>query len=570
MASLPGATVPESDADMPSDHDRHHHPAGLLRPRLSRRRVLHVAAGAIAVGTLSDAIGIASAQEQIIEPMNPQTPPPPAEETPTPAASQGIELTDTQLPDATPSRYFASTGHNLTTPFLQPWLDAGGEAVLGQPLSEGRFVDTDGTIQQTFETLTLVYNPALDAPLTMQALPLPKDLVGKLASSQARAAVGGCDGTDASCEFVPESNHTMSGEIGSFWEMHGGMSLFGPPLSEPFKKGSLTTQVFERAVLDRDAAGKVTLRKVMVDLVASSDLASDPAFVPAPPTLGRTSLVKSEDGLRLRAAPSADGEVRVVLPDNAEFVAADAGSSEWVPGYVDGYSGWVSAKYLAPPEALPEIDRQHWDLSVWQGAALGETNLRATPTTSAKKVKTLAFGDPVVVTDWVEGEEVFEGADIWAKLKDGSYVYARNIGRSAPIAPTPVPPDAPEYGKWIDVNLTQQLMIAYEDRTVVRTCPMTSGMPGWETPEGYFAINTRVANETMESGSIGAESFFKLKNVLFTQYFTDVGHAIHFAWWRTKETIGRPGSHGCLNLLLDDSQFFWDWGEIGTPVICHY
>ena len=30
----------------------------------------------------------------------------------------------------------------------------------------------------------------------------------------------------------------------------------------------------------------------------------------------------------------------------------------------------------------------------------------------------------------------------------------------------------------------------------------------------------------------------------------------YFAWWRSERTIGRPGSHGCLNLLLDDARFF--------------
>jgi lipoprotein-anchoring transpeptidase ErfK/SrfK len=73
----------------------------------------------------------------------------------------------------------------------------------------------------------------------------------------------------------------------------------------------------------------------------------------------------------------------------------------------------------------------------------------------------------------------------------------------------------------------------------------------------------------MSSGAIGAEHFFKLEDVLYTQYFTDEGHAIHYAWWRTPETIGRPGSHGCLNVLLDDSAFMWDWAEVGTPVIVH-
>ena len=60
------------------------------------------------------------------------------------------------------------------------------------------------------------------------------------------------------------------------------------------------------------------------------------------------------------------------------------------------------------------------------------------------------------------------------------------------------------------------------------------------------------------------------RDVLFTQYFSARGHAIHYAWWRTAETIGRPGSHGCLHTLLDDARFLWDWATIGTPVLVHY
>jgi lipoprotein-anchoring transpeptidase ErfK/SrfK len=94
-------------------------------------------------------------------------------------------------------------------------------------------------------------------------------------------------------------------------------------------------------------------------------------------------------------------------------------------------------------------------------------------------------------------------------------------------------------------------------------------MAGWETPPGFYSILSRIANETMSSGAIGAENHFRLDDVLFTQYFTDLGHALHFAWWRTKETIGRPGSHGCVNLLLDDARYLWDWAALGTPVYVH-
>jgi lipoprotein-anchoring transpeptidase ErfK/SrfK len=29
------------------------------------------------------------------------------------------------------------------------------------------------------------------------------------------------------------------------------------------------------------------------------------------------------------------------------------------------------------------------------------------------------------------------------------------------------------------------------------------------------------------------------------------------------------GLHGCINLLLEDARFFWDWAELGTPVYVH-
>jgi lipoprotein-anchoring transpeptidase ErfK/SrfK len=158
---------------------------------------------------------------------------------------------------------------------------------------------------------------------------------------------------------------------------------------------------------------------------------------------------------------------------------------------------------------------------------------------------------------------------MWAKIGNDRYVYSRNIGRNAPVLPTPLPVDAPTWGKWIDINLVQQLLTAYDGSSPVRTIEVTTGMAGWETPVGFYSILHRVANETMNSGAIGAENHYRLDDVLFTQYFTDFGHALHFAWWRTKETIGRPGSHGCVNLLLDDARFFWDWAELGTPVYVH-
>ncbi|MBA3275351.1 MAG: L,D-transpeptidase family protein [Chloroflexia bacterium] len=465
-------------------------------------------------------------------------------------------------------RYFAQTGHNLDEPFLSAWNLAGGETGPGYPISEPRLIENDGTIRQDFEAFALTYDPNAEADEALRTVALPESVVNGIARGTASRKVLACSSEQDACQFFAATGHTVSGDFAAYWEDHGERQLLGLPLSEPATSGGTTVQAFEQAVLEMDASGQVTMRKMNTEIAMQSSMGDDPAFLPAPPTLGTTWLVVASDGLRLRSGPGTDAETIAVLPDNAEFIAAPDAADDWVPGYVDGFSGWVSAEFLSTREELAAVTTANWRLDVWDGLTLGDTNLRREPSTSSQSVRTIPYQSPVVIVDWVRGEAVTDNQITWAELEDGSYVYARNIVRAAPIQPPELGNDAPSEGKWIDVHLTQQLMVAYEGREPVRTVVTTTGMPGWETPPGFYHINTRVANETMESGSIGAEDFYVLKNVLFTQYFTDRGHALHYAWWKTAETIGRPGSHGCLNLLLEDAQFFWDWADIGTPVVC--
>lgn len=462
-------------------------------------------------------------------------------------------------------QYFAQTGHNLGVPFLDTWLQLGAIETFGVPLSELRYMPKEVESHQTFEALTFCYAPEYPDEERIRGLRLENKLIEKIADADARKKESrGSNGT-----WVERTGFMVSGKIEGFWKASGGEQLLGAPVSRAFLKNGTTSQVFENAVIDQAVNGNVGLRRLGKQWVIDNKLEQDPAFVPSPPSFGETTLVSSPEGLRLRRGPSLEAEIIVVLDDNASFIAVAGADSEWVPGYVDGYSGWVSSSYLRTPTYSSGDsggDISTWNLSVWSGHALGLTNVRSEPTTASSTVRELEDGTMVTVVNWVRGEEVVENSFIWAQLSDGSYVFARNVGRYAPVAPIPVPDDAPWEGRWIDIQLTQQLMIAYEGRTPVRTIVVTTGMPGWETPTGLFHINARVENETMTSGAIGAEYYYKLENVLYTQYFTDRGHAFHYAWWRTPETIGRPGSHGCINMLLDDSEFMWNWATYGTPV----
>jgi lipoprotein-anchoring transpeptidase ErfK/SrfK len=123
--------------------------------------------------------------------------------------------------------------------------------------------------------------------------------------------------------------------------------------------------------------------------------------------------------------------------------------------------------------------------------------------------------------------------------------------------------------RWIDVDLSAQQVRAVVGRKVVYTAVMSSGKKDWETPTGTFYINRRVENETMTSASIGAEDYYRLENVLYTQYFTGEGHALHYSWWKEPSSFGTPTSHGCVSMQLKDAEYFWNFARVGTRVTVH-
>lgn len=143
-----------------------------------------------------------------------------------------------------------------------------------------------------------------------------------------------------------------------------------------------------------------------------------------------------------------------------------------------------------------------------------------------------------------------------------------------PPLPDPriLPPIRPDE-RWIDVNLTTQTATAMIGMRQVYVAYATTGKEGWETPEGTWTIISRVADETMTSAGLGLaadQEYYVQEHVLFTQYFTTGGHALHLNYWRPDWVFGRvPTSHGCVGLRYDDAAYFWDFATIGTKVIVH-
>jgi lipoprotein-anchoring transpeptidase ErfK/SrfK len=249
-----------------------------------------------------------------------------------------------------------------------------------------------------------------------------------------------------------------------------------------------------------------------------------------------------------------------------------AGSRLHVQDSFSGADAWVDATDVGPADTPEDVGApgRWWGVSFVDGA-----NLRADPSTRGDSLGELSVGEPIIVSAWVAGEEVVPDNPTWAYLGNATYLYSSVLRPVALPAAPPAPDSAAGFtGRWIDLNLLHQVVVAYEGQTPVRLARTSTGRPGWATAPGMYAIQRRVANETMDSNSLigldASRASYKVENVRWTQYFSSDGKALHENYWKPRDEFGIPSSHGCAGLVAEDARFFWDWADIGVPVLAHY
>lgn len=135
-------------------------------------------------------------------------------------------------------------------------------------------------------------------------------------------------------------------------------------------------------------------------------------------------------------------------------------------------------------------------------------------------------------------------------------------------APTPTAPGAHPIGtgKWIDVNLTTQKMVAYEGSTPVYSSLVSTGVASHPTVTGTFNIYVKYTSQAMRGGTPGVDYYY-LPGVPYVMYFYQA-YALHGTYWH--HNFGHVMSHGCVNLPTPVAQWVFNWAPIGTPVNIHY
>jgi lipoprotein-anchoring transpeptidase ErfK/SrfK len=132
-------------------------------------------------------------------------------------------------------------------------------------------------------------------------------------------------------------------------------------------------------------------------------------------------------------------------------------------------------------------------------------------------------------------------------------------------APAPAP-SAPGYAsgngeRWIDVDLTNQSVYAYEGDAVVNSFIVSTGT--WLTPTvtGQYKVYVKYRSASMSGPG------YYLPAVPYIMYFYK-SYGLHGTYWHNN--FGTPMSHGCVNLRTDDAAWLYDWASVGTVVNVHY
>ena len=115
--------------------------------------------------------------------------------------------------------------------------------------------------------------------------------------------------------------------------------------------------------------------------------------------------------------------------------------------------------------------------------------------------------------------------------------------------------------RWIEVNLTEQRVYAWEGDVLMNSFIVSTGT--WATPTvtGTFNIWNKTRIQAMSGPG------YYLPDVPFVMYFYK-DYGFHGTYWHNN--FGTPMSHGCVNLTIPDSEWLYNWASYGTTVKVHY
>lgn len=154
-------------------------------------------------------------------------------------------------------------------------------------------------------------------------------------------------------------------------------------------------------------------------------------------------------------------------------------------------------------------------------------------------------------------------------FRGGVNISARNNGHGyqiASLAQTTLPDrDLGSFGKVIKVDISEQMLYAYNHGRLDKSFYISSGRYGFDTPYGEFKVyrKTPLARMSWNYGPDNPNNY-DLPNVPHILAFYGP-YTIHGAYWH--HNWGYRMSHGCVNVSLPNAKWIYEWTPLNTPVI---
>jgi len=122
-------------------------------------------------------------------------------------------------------------------------------------------------------------------------------------------------------------------------------------------------------------------------------------------------------------------------------------------------------------------------------------------------------------------------------------------------------------GKYIDINLKQQIMTLFENGRAIDAYVISSGKRGMDTPTGQFAVQNKSPRPWSRQ--------YGLYMPYWQAITPDGKYGIHeLPEWpggykEGANHLGTPVSHGCVRLGIGAAERVYAWSDIGTPIIIY-
>ena len=359
--------------------------------------------------------------------------------------------------------------------------------------------------------------------------------------------------------YTKRTGHSVRGIMLDYWRANGALNVYGAPVSEPFASPSgYYSQAFENAIFEYHPEYQDT---------------NDPVIRTAP--IGQTLIQSRVDTYRR------DGR--------REVGGGDPRSSVWRSLSPNSNA---AQKALANGEIFDETTGhtitgefatwyQSHEGGFYLGAPLSQAFREAGATIQYFECGVLRrMGDTVGLAPVAAQAAALIGVDLAPIQDDGFPEFSERLFDTAS---NPFPQGDPDASgrKWIEVNISQETLWAYQGNTVVMSTLVSTGLPPNNTERGTFHIRMKFEKQTMsgfengtgevvgfgDSAQPAGTSFWEVKDVPNVMYVNTDAEALHGAYWHNN--FGHPMSHGCINLPLPVAAWMFGWAPLGTMVWVH-